>query len=162
VFEKKWRRSRASDLRVVKCFDTSIDPTGITIGFAIVAVGVGLMQYRLFSGKSGIGAFLQDGKNYANSAYEPSNEKRTVVLPWLKLPKFEYVEVFGDEDDIDDGFSRIVDAEFVTRLDDLRSQLKRSISNRDVEKARRLRVRLEELLEGSGYEFKEDNDRSGM
>lgn len=76
-----------------------IDPLGITFGCATVALGAGLLQYSMYAGERGLGSFLKDGKGYSKSSYSPLLVKdNKYTLKWLKLPRFDYVEVYGEDD----------------------------------------------------------------
>jgi hypothetical protein len=73
----------------------------------ILAVVLGLLSQILINsmlkGDQGLGAFLSDGKGYGKSQFRPytkgKDPRKKDPLPWLKLPKFKYVEVAGQEND---------------------------------------------------------------
>jgi hypothetical protein len=76
------------------------------LGAVAIGAGAGYLQYSLFSGSRGLGAYLSDGKGFKKSGFKPltkaemeaSSEKKR-GKSWFKLPKLDFVEVF-DEDDI--------------------------------------------------------------
>ena len=70
----------------------------------VLALGIGSTAQGLINkqleGDQGLGAFLQDGRGYSNSAFRPllDDQDRAVQqdpLPWLKLPQLDFVEVVG-------------------------------------------------------------------
>ena len=154
-------RSNGQLARLSASFDTSIiDPTGITIGFALVSIGVLSQQSSLMNGKSGLGAFLQDGKGYKNSAYQPNdNLEKKDPLPWLKLPKFDFVEVYGakDDDGLSGGVLSIEDELAVrARLDSLSQEFNSSLNSGNLQKAQIIRIELENLLVDTGFQYEYD------
>ena len=58
---------------------------------------------QMLSGDQGLGAFLRDGRGVGRSSFRPltlEDKSRAVAsdpLPWLKLPKLDYVQVAGQE-----------------------------------------------------------------
>ena len=67
---------------------------------------------QMLEGDQGLGAFLKDGKGYNKSGYRPAtntrnngdnnnninnNDGNNDPLPWLKLPRFDFVEVAGQQ-----------------------------------------------------------------
>ena len=56
---------------------------------------------QMLNGDQGLGAFLKDGRGVGRSSFRPlslEDKNRAVAsdpLPWLKLPKLDYVEVAG-------------------------------------------------------------------
>eukprot|EP00557_Chaetoceros_sp_GSL56_P005268 CAMPEP_0176504838 /NCGR_PEP_ID=MMETSP0200_2-20121128/16165_1 /TAXON_ID=947934 /ORGANISM="Chaetoceros sp., Strain GSL56" /LENGTH=180 /DNA_ID=CAMNT_0017904333 /DNA_START=137 /DNA_END=679 /DNA_ORIENTATION=- len=84
-------------------------PTGTIIVLAIVLGFLSqILINSMLKGDQGLSAFLSDGKGYGKSKFRPYTKgkdlKKKDPLPWLKLPKFDYVEVAGQENDtgIDD------------------------------------------------------------
>ena len=66
---------------------------------------------QMLEGDQGLGAFLKDGKGYNKSGYRPAtstrsngdsnnnsnNDDNNDPLPWLKLPRFDFVDVAGQQ-----------------------------------------------------------------
>ena len=60
---------------------------------------------KMLEGDQGLGAFLKDGSGYNRSGYRPVNKnnrdgdgKDNDPLPWMKLPRLDFVEVAGQKD----------------------------------------------------------------
>jgi hypothetical protein len=75
-----------------------------------IGIGANVWIQQLLSGDRGLGNFLSDGSGFGRSKFQPLTTKdqdRAVSsdpLPWLRLPKFDFVEVAGqDNDDSDSG-----------------------------------------------------------
>jgi hypothetical protein len=80
-------------------FDTTIiHPAPITCGFLLVGIAAVRFQGTLLEGKSGLSNFLKDGKGWQGSAYQPEERTRVDPMPWLKLPKLDFVEVYGSQE----------------------------------------------------------------
>jgi len=111
--------------------------------------------FRLSAGERGLGAFMRDGGGYRGSGFMSTkgDQDRAVSgrdpLPWLKLPKLDFVEVAGQEDDTPD---EVVDRE---RLERLRQKLKSTAQEGRLEDADQIRIELERLMEETGFDFKE-------
>lgn len=81
-----------------------LQPRGVVI---LVAIVLGVLSQVLINsmlkGDQGLSAFLSDGKGYGKSRFRPYNKGKDYPkedpLPWLKLPKFSYVEVKGQDTD---------------------------------------------------------------
>jgi hypothetical protein len=119
----------------------------IAIGLFVAAQG---WINSLAAGDQGLGAFLQDGRGFKGSKFQLSDKERAVSddpLPWLKLPKFDFVDVAGQEQDIGLGLEQ---------LERLRLQLNESLEKGDTERAEQLRLELEQIMSNSQVEFKND------
>jgi hypothetical protein len=81
----------------------------VIVALTIGALANGWIQ-RLLSGERGLGSFLSDGSGFQKSQFRPlsSNSLRSGTmqqdravssdpLPWLRLPKLDYVEVAGQK-----------------------------------------------------------------
>jgi hypothetical protein len=112
--------SHESTLTSFKIADADISGTGtivFSLSVLLVAAGVFYLQYTLFVGKQGLGAFLSDGKGFKNSGFKPlsksdvekKNSERGSAMKLWKLPKFSYVETFDDDDDSQDSPSTETD-----------------------------------------------------
>jgi len=111
---------------------------------------------QLLSGKQGLGAFLSDGSGYQRSGFKLVDDEDRAVssdpLPWLKLPKLDFVEVAGQEQDNDDGIVTEFPAGLgeELRIESMRRQMKSKFEAGDLVEAERIRAELEEL-------FREEN-----
>jgi hypothetical protein len=95
-------------LRLNAIFDDSFSnspiPLGIVVAIALsLGVGANIWIQQLLSGDRGLGNFLSDGPGFGQSKFQPLTTKdqdRAVSydpLPWLKLPKLDFVEVAGQD-----------------------------------------------------------------
>ena len=84
-----------------------LDPTSI-MGVLAFSIFIGVTAQSLINsmiqGDQGLGAFLSDGDGFSNSKFKPVSRKTARVdpLPWLKLPKFDFVEVAGQENTVEE------------------------------------------------------------
>ena len=80
------------------------DPMSI-FGLIAVAIFIGVTAQSfinsMIAGDQGLGAFLSDGNGFSNSKFKPLSRKTAKAdpLPWLKLPKLDFVEVAGQDDE---------------------------------------------------------------
>jgi hypothetical protein len=80
------------------------DPMSI-FGLVAVAIFIGVTAQSfinsMIAGDQGLGAFLSDGNGFSNSKFKPLSRKtiKADPLPWLKLPKLDFVEVAGQDDE---------------------------------------------------------------
>mmetsp|Transcript_67832 Transcript_67832/g.136512 ORF Transcript_67832/g.136512 Transcript_67832/m.136512 type:complete len:154 (-) Transcript_67832:321-782(-) len=99
--QRKWSHHTRSyhTGRVAASFDfTIIDPVPITFGVLVVGYAAVNFQISLLQGKSGLSNYLKDGKGWRGSAYqEEDTQTRADPMPWLKLPKLDFVEVYGGD-----------------------------------------------------------------
>jgi hypothetical protein len=97
----------SSDIDYVMQQSELLDDFQVKGSLIVLAIALGLLSQILINsmlkGDQGLGAFLSDGKGYGKSKFKPytkgKDTKKKDPLPWLKLPKFEYVEVAGQEND---------------------------------------------------------------
>ena len=155
-----------------------VTDVGATPIFALVAIVIGFFAQTfinsMLKGDRGLGAFLSDGSGYSGSAFRPrrSGDRSDTdaplsgpdPLPWLKLPKLDFVEVAGQQESasISNGLSPEKEAEIVAQLEELQSVLQSEINAGNVEEANRLRQRLEALMNDYGFQYEADrnNNRS--
>ena len=154
-----------------------VTDVGATPIIALVAIVIGFFAQTfinsMLKGDRGLGAFLSDGSGYSGSAFRPrrSGDRSDTdaplsgpdPLPWLKLPKLDFVEVAGQESaSISNGLSPEKEAEIVAQLEELQSVLQSEINAGNVEEANRLRQRLEALMNDYGFQYEADrnNNRS--
>lgn len=138
----------------------SLDDTDTIISFSsntplvlLVALGllVGAQGFinSMASGDQGLGAFLQDGSGYNKSAYKPSTDLNTNnedPLPWLSLPRLDFVDVAGQQDDAIDELERI------------RQEMNDRLQEGKIEEATILRDKLQVLMKESGFEYEADGE----
>jgi hypothetical protein len=80
-----------------------------------IGIGANVWIQQLLSGDRGLGNFLSDGSGFGRSKFQPLTTKdqdRAVSsdpLPWLRLPKFDFVEVAGQDNDGDGGSTSTAD-----------------------------------------------------
>lgn len=156
--------------------DNIVTNVGATPIIALVAIVIGFFAQTfinsMLKGDRGLGAFLSDGSGYSGSAFRPrrSDGDRSDTdaplsgpdpLPWLKLPKLDFVEVAGQESTTSNGLSPEKEAEIVAQLEELQSVLQSEINAGNAEEANRLRQRLEALMNDYGFQYETDgNNRS--
>ena len=132
----------------------------VLLALAIGSTAQGLINKQL-EGDQGLGAFLQDGRGYSNSAFRPlatkTNGDRAVPqdpLPWLKLPQLDFVEVAGQQQD-DQGLEATLE-----RLEDLKLELKRQVALGNTAKAQAIQGRLEQVMAEQGITYTPDNNNN--
>lgn len=81
-------------------------------------------------------------------------------MPWLKLPKLDYVEVRGQEEAQGTGAERNLSPEdersIVRELEGLQAKLRASLDAADMVEAERVKTQLERRMRESGFEFNID------
>jgi hypothetical protein len=82
-----------------------LSPVVVVILALVLLVSAQSFINNMLKGDQGLGAFLKDGSGYNRSGYRPSNSKSNNVdnanndpLPWLKLPRLDFVEVAGQKE----------------------------------------------------------------
>ena len=142
---------------------------GATPIIALVAIIIGFFAQTfinsMLKGDRGLGAFLSDGSGYSGSAFRPrrsGDQSDTDAplggpdpLPWLKLPKRDFVEVAGQ---YTDGLGPEKEAKIVAQLEALQSVLQSEINAGNKEEANRLRQRLEALMNEYGFQYEADGN----
>jgi hypothetical protein len=90
----------------------------------------------------------------------PVDEDRAVSsdpLPWLRLPKLDYVEVAGQKDqareDFELGRSMVSSDPSLVQLEDLRVRMNQKLAQGDVDAAESLRQQLEAKMKEGGFEY---------
>jgi hypothetical protein len=84
-----------------------LSPLVVVILALVLLVSAQTFINNMLEGDQGLGAFLKDGSGYNRSGYRPSNGKNTEnnnadnsdPLPWLKLPRLDFVEVAGQREE---------------------------------------------------------------
>jgi hypothetical protein len=123
----------------------------LVAGVALVlGVAAQLFINQMLQGEQGLGAFLKDGSGYNKSGFRNlngDNTKNEDPLPWLKLPKLDFVEVAGQEDE----------NRYIQELERLRYEMNQKLEEGSVEEATAVREQLEAAMKEAGIEFKSDN-----
>jgi hypothetical protein len=107
---------------------------------------------QLASGDQGLGAYLKDGKGVGRSSFRPltvDDDSRAVSsdpLPWLKLPKLDFVEVAGQ---VDAATDKLVH----DKLASMHAQVQNRIDHGDYKQAERLKKELDTLMKDAGWEY---------
>ena len=140
---------------------------------ALFALAQGFIN-SLMEGDRGLGAFLSDGEGYSRSAFKPRSKLRSDKaqqdssfdaplggpdpLPWLKLPRLEFVEVAGQEGNNENGgLDPQEEVAIIARLEELADLLTIEVKAGNTEEANRLRNQLQSLMTKYGFEY-----QSGM
>jgi hypothetical protein len=110
----------------------------------------------LLSGDRGLGAFLSDGSGYGKSGFRPvsksvdGKESKSGTdsdpLPWLKLPRFDFVDVAGQD-------SSVSEEAVYKRLEELRVEMNDLLEQNKFREASAVRLTLEKLMKVNGVEF---------
>jgi len=110
----------------------------------------------MLKGDQGLSAFLSDGKGYGKSKFisrKPNGSGNDAPLgsedplPWLKLPKFSYVDVAGQDN------TSTADLEAVAEeLQQLAMRGKRELEAGEEEKAAMTMKEMKVLMEANGIE----------
>jgi hypothetical protein len=114
---------------------------------------------RLLNGEQGLSSFLSDGSGFNKSKFKPlrSDGDRAVQsdpLPWLRLPRLDFVEVAGQESRTPD--LRGNDA-VVAQLEMLRARMNEQLAAGNVEEASALRQQMETVMRESNVQFLVDD-----
>lgn len=127
--------------------------TGPVVAGTALMLGIAAQSWinTLVKGDRGLGAYLQDGNGYSGSGFsENSGELEAVSgedpLPWLKLPRLDFVEVAGQEDPD-------------TKLQQIRRKMNNALEQGKLEQATELRIQLEEFMSENGFEYTPDEPK---
>ncbi|KAL3935096.1 MAG: hypothetical protein SGBAC_009321 [Bacillariaceae sp.] len=127
----------------------SLNASPFFVAFLALAIGVAAQTFinQMLEGDQGLGAFLKDGAGYNKSGFRRQaglDEEKKDPLPWLRLPKLDFVEVAGQEDD----------TLAFAKLEELRVQMNEQLELGNMEQASRLKEQLEEFMEEAGIEYR--------
>ena len=136
----------------VEIFSTSISGVPLLV---IVALGLGFAAQgwinQQLQGDQGLGAFLQDGQGYKKSGFRPLSDRDRAAssdpLPWLSLPKLDFVEVAGQESTED---------ALMAELEQLRLAMNQQLERGNTAEANAIRLKLESRMRENGVEFQMD------
>jgi hypothetical protein len=125
--------------------DSLLSSAPVVVAFALI-LGVAAQTFinTMLEGDRGLGAFLRDGRGYKGSGFI-AGERRAGndPLPWLSLPKLDFVEVAGQES-------------LKQKLERLRQDMTIKLEQGELEEATIVRQELEALMKENGFEFKVD------
>jgi hypothetical protein len=138
---------------------TVLLPTSYIVVAAII---LGILSQAFINtmlrGDQGLSAFLSDGKGFNKSNFKSvgNSENRRLnedddPLPWLKLPKLDFVDVAGQSKD--EGELELL---IVKKLETLTARMRTEIKEGDKVKAASTMKELNELMEKYGFEYKEE------
>lgn len=128
--------------------------TPFLVALVALLIGVAAQTFinQMLEGDRGLGAFLKDGTGYNKSGFRQQDgkraEERSDPLPWLKLPKLDFVEVAGQE--------KVDDSLIFAKLEELRIQMNQQLDQGNIVEASRLKEELEELMEVAGIDFESE------
>jgi len=123
-------------------------PIALLVAVVLLVAAQGFIN-TLASGEQGLGAFLRDGSGYNKSAYKPNSDNDSTgkdPLPWLSLPKLDFVEVAGQEDD-----------SALQQLEQIRQEMNHKLQEGKIEEATILRDKLQILMKESGFEYESED-----
>jgi hypothetical protein len=157
------------------------NPISSPLFIAIIAIALLIAAQsfinQMLEGDQGLGAFLKDGSGYNKSGYRPATNTRSSgdnngndnndPLPWLKLPRLDFVEVagqqrqslfVGEEVEVEEDEPQKVYEELERLRLKLNIELKKnsninSNNEEDLLEATRLRKKIERLMKIYGIEY---------
>jgi hypothetical protein len=105
---------------------------------------------QMLDGDQGLGAFLKDGSGYNRSGFNKvaDQKDRDDPLPWLKLPKLDFVEVAGQADQ---------EATAYEQLETMRREMNQRREEGNTAEATVIKDELEKLMQANGIEFKAED-----
>jgi hypothetical protein len=125
----------------------SVELDSFDTGFSFVPV---LVVIALGLGLSAQG-WIKDGKGYQRSSFRPLADGDRAAssdpLPWLSLPKLDFVEVAGQEDSGSD------ETKLMEELESLRLAMNEQLKTGNLPEAAAIRNKLEKMMRESGVEF---------
>ena len=130
----------------------------VVLAIALAVFANGWIQ-QLLPGDQGLSSYLKDGSGCNRSNFRPlqkDDQQRAVAsdpLPWLALPKLDFVEVAGQpqQSDYDDD-----DIVLLEQLEQMQSKMKETIENGELSKAKGIQEELEWLMVENGVTFTKD------
>jgi hypothetical protein len=133
-----------SDADYVTPLDVSSSPLLVATVALVLGIAAQSFINQMLQGDQGLGAFLKDGRGYNRSGFRYQEGEKSDPLPWLKLPKFDFVEVAGQENEI----------LAYQRMEEMRVRMNQQLRQGNVVEATTLREELERFMEEAGIEFK--------
>ena len=130
-------------------------PIALAAAIVLFVAAQGFIN-QLLSGNQGLGAYLKDGSGYNKSAFQPKNvnnkENEEDLLAWLSLPKLDFVDVKGQD-------NNKRDASLEQELQEIRLEMNAKLQEGNIQEATILREKLEIVMEQSGFQYKPDESK---
>jgi hypothetical protein len=132
--------------------DDSLLPIIVIVAVFLIVAANGWISQLMGNEKtkSGLADFLKDGKGYNKSGFSLSDTERAVSsdpLPWLRLPRLDFVEVAGQE-------RALTEEQILAKLESMRARMSKELADGNISEAERLGKELESVLNEGGIEFK--------
>ena len=119
----------------------------VVLAAAILGVGSQALISSMLDGDQGLRAFLNDGSGFNKSKFSPTKmvdgRNPSDPLPWLRLPKLDFVEVAGQDDE----------SGIVQELEFLAARVRSEMSRGDTEKASETMKELDSMMEQYGFDY---------
>jgi hypothetical protein len=140
-------------------------PILLLVALALGIAANGFIQ-QMLQGERGLGSFLSDGAGFNKSKFQPlkADEERAVrsdPLPWLKLPRLDFVEVAGQEKKVNlqtrnVSVDQANDDLVLAKLELLRLQMTEQLALGNVAQAKALQQQMEAIMKESNIQFLSD------
>ena len=133
--------------------DLSLGPVVPVLVITALGLGIAAQSWinQQLEGDQGLGAFLNDGQGYKRSGFRPLTDGDRAAsndpLPWLSLPKLDFVEVAGQQSAED---------KLMTELEELRVEMNEQLTRGNMAEATTIRNKLETRMRENGIEFQSD------
>jgi hypothetical protein len=127
----------------------------VVLAAAILGIGSQTLISSMLDGDQGLRAFLSDGSGFNKSKFSPNkkddstNSSPSDPLPWLRLPKLDFVEVAGQDQS----------AEIEKELEFLAARVRSEMSRGETEKASETMKELDSLMEEYGFDYSAQNEK---
>jgi len=156
----------AADLTDNTIFQVASPTVLLVVALALGIAANGWIN-RLLSGDQGLGSFLSDGSGFNKSGFKPvtGDQDRAASsdpLPWLRLPKLDFVDVAGQEELGREDFEKgrlsgsVQDNQVLVKLESLREKMNQKLADGNVEEALVLRKELEKTMNDNGIQYFKD------
>ena len=111
---------------------------------------------QMLEGDQGLGSYLKDGSGYNKSGFRRvdkasmKNDEMNDPLPWLKLPKLDFVDVAGQSNDSNNRQEELV----YEKMEQMRLEMNEKLGDGKVEEATAIRNELESIMKEAGIEYR--------
>ena len=111
---------------------------------------------QMLEGDQGLGSYLKDGSGYNKSGFRRvdkasmKNDEMNDPLPWLKLPKLDFVDVAGQSNDSNNRQEELV----YEKMEQMRLEMNEKLGAGKVEEATAIRNELESIMKEAGIEYR--------
>ncbi|KAL7580221.1 hypothetical protein ACA910_012966 [Epithemia clementina (nom. ined.)] len=145
--------------------DFPVVPSLLVVVAIVIGTAAQFLIQKQLEGDQGLGSFLKDGSGFSKSAFRPIADGDRAVsqgdpLPWLKLPKLDFVEVAGqtnNNNNSGDDNSNDDDLEAtVVVLETLRAELNQQVAKGNTAEAQAIKRRLETIMAEKGIAYNAD------